>query len=77
MDSYEDFIDEYCDFMKKYSESDGTDLTLLSDYLNYMDKYTKMMEEFEKWDDEELNSLELAYYCEVQIRVSNKLMTII
>lgn len=29
MGSYEEFMDEYCDFMKKYGESDGTDVGCL------------------------------------------------
>ena len=38
MDSYEAFIDEYVAFMKKYSDSNGTDMSLISDYTKYMTK---------------------------------------
>ena len=66
MDSYEEFFDEYCNFMKKYSSSDGSDLTLLVDYATYTGKYTKMMKDFEAWEDEEMNDAETAYYIKVQ-----------
>lgn len=74
MDSYEVFFDEYVAFMKKYSESDGSDLTLLSDYMTYMDKYTDMMEDFEAWDSANMSTAETAYYLEVQTRVNQKLL---
>lgn len=74
MDSYEEFMDEYISFMKKYNNSDGSDLELLKDYSTYMSKYTKMVDAFEKWEDEDLNSKEEAYYIKVQTRVNKKLL---
>lgn len=76
MDSYEEFMDEYCEFMKKYSESDGTDVSLLTDYADYMSKYAKFVEDFEKWESEDLNAAETAYYIDVQARVSKKLLEV-
>ena len=76
MDSYEAFFDEYIAFMKKYAESDGTDLTLLSDYADYMSKYAETMEAFEAWENKELNTAETAYYIEVQTRISQKLLQV-
>lgn len=73
MDSYEKFMDEYVSFMKKY-KANPTDLSLLGDYADYMSKYSEFMEDFEKWEDEEMNAAELAYYLEVQQRVSKKLL---
>ncbi|MBR2138331.1 MAG: hypothetical protein IJ966_03420 [Bacilli bacterium] len=74
MDSYEEFIDEYIAFMKKYADSNGTDAELLKDYTTYMSKYSQMVESFEKWEDDDLNSKEEAYYIKVQSRVSKKLL---
>lgn len=74
MDAYEAFFDEYCDFMKKYNESDGSDITLLLEYTEYLRKYDEMMLAFDAWHDEEMNDTELAYYLQVQIRVNNKLL---
>ena len=72
MDSYEEFMDEYISFMKKYS-SNSSDSSLLKDYSNYMTKYADMMDKFDKWEDEDLNDAETKYYIEVQTRVNKKL----
>ncbi len=74
MDSYEEFMTEYCEFMKKYKESDGTDLGLVADYADYMSKYAEWVEDFESWDDGEMNTEETAYYLDVQNRISKKLI---
>lgn len=76
MDSYEEIMNEYCDFMKKYAESDGTDVGLLADYAEYMSKYADALEDFEAWDDEEMNSEEAAYYFEVQSRINARLLEV-
>lgn len=76
MDSYEAFFDEYVAFMKKYAASDGSDLTLLTDYADYMSKYADMMADFEAWDSEDMNTAETAYYIEVQSRISQKLLEV-
>ncbi len=75
MDSYEKFMDEYVAFMKRYMEN-PSDLSLLLDYTNYMSEYAECMEAFEKWESEDLNADELAYYIEVQSRVSKKLLEV-
>ncbi len=76
MNSYEAFIDEYCVFMKKYAESDGTDLGLLAEYGNYMKKYAEAMEDFGAWDNNQMSEAETAYYLEVQSRAMSKLMEV-
>lgn len=76
MDSYEEFMNEYCEFMKKYAESDSTDMELLTDYTNYMSKYAEVVEDFEAWDDGEMNTAETEYYLEVQTRVNKKLLEV-
>lgn len=76
MDSYEEVMTEYCDFMKKYSESDGTDPKLLADYADYMSKYVEAVRDFEDWESGELNTAEMAYYLDVQNRIAKKLLEI-
>lgn len=76
MDSYEEFMNEYVEFMKKYKKSEGKDPSLLSDYADYMKKYAELAEDFEKWEDEDLNTAEMSYYIDVQARVSQKLLEI-
>ena len=75
MNSYEAFMDEYVAFMKKYLENPA-DIRLLSDYAKFMQEYAEFVEDFEKWSDEDLNAAELAYYLEVQNRVTQKLLEI-
>lgn len=75
MDAYEEFYDEYCDFMKKYQEN-PTDFTLLADYAKFLAKAEEMDRKFEKWDDSELNNAELKYYLDVNNRVMQKLVDV-
>ena len=69
-------MNEYCEFMEKYAASDGTDLGLLADYATYMSKYAEAIEAFKKWDGEDLNATETAYYIEVQTRINKKLLEV-
>ncbi len=75
MDSYENFMSKYVDFMKKYKDN-PTDIGILADYSKYMKDYADMCDDFDKWNDEDLNNEELAYYVDVQARVSKKLLEV-
>ena len=75
MDSYEGFMNEYVDFMKKYKANPG-DLSLLLSYSDYLNKYSKFVKDFEKWENEDMNIAETAYYVDVQARVSKKLLEV-
>ena len=75
MDSYEAFIDEYVAVLQKYNQN-PTDLSLLNDYATYMSKYADLAAKFDAWESEDLNTAELAYYLEVQSRVSQKLLAV-
>ena len=73
IDAYEAFVDEYCEFMKKYSELDGTDLSILSDYFTFMSKledYTSKMDDME----DDLTDAEYWYYIEVLNRCNEKML---
>lgn len=72
MDSYEAFMNEYCDFMKKYKDNPA-DAGLIADYASYTAKYADFVNKFSKWESEDLNDTETAYYIEVQTRVNNRL----
>ena len=76
MDSYESFMDEYVTFMKKYAKSNGSDISLLSDYASYISKYADVVNKFDKWESDDMNSAETAYYIDVQARVSKKLLDV-
>lgn len=73
LDSYEDFFDEYCDFMKKFNESPD-DLTLLGEYTEYLTQYSETMEKMGELDDGEMNDAEMKYYLEVTNRINEKLL---
>lgn len=75
MDSYEMIMTEYVDFMKKYNE-DPSNTELLLEYADYLSKYTKAVEEFEKWNGKDMSTEEAAYYLDVQGRVTKKLLEI-
>ncbi len=75
MDSYEEFFDEYCEFMKKYSKSDNI-TSMLTDYMEYMTKYADTMKKLDEIGEEELNSVELKYYTEVVGRITQKLVEV-
>lgn len=76
MDSYEEFFNEYVDFMKKYNDSDDTS-AMLSDYSDFMLKYTETMQKFQEIDTDELNTEEALYYAEVSARITKKLAEIV
>ena len=75
MDEYEEFMNDYVDFMKKY-KANPSDLGLLSEYADFMSDYADYVESFDDWEDEDLNSAELAYYLDVQTRVNKKLLEV-
>ncbi len=75
MDSYEKFMEEYVIFMKKY-KANPSDSNLIIKYADYMSKYVDFVEDFEKWNDQEMNAAETAYYIDVQARVNKKLLEV-
>lgn len=75
MDSYELFFNEYCDFMETYAESPD-DLSLLTDYAEYMAQYADTMSKMESLDDGEMNDVETKYYIEVTGRINQRLLEV-
>lgn len=75
MDSYEKFFDEYVAIMKKY-KANPTDMSILADYANYMGQYADRMQQFEEWENEDLNMAEVAYYVEIQAKITKKLLEV-
>jgi len=75
MDSYEEFYNDYCDILKRYSEN-PSDMQLLADYANMMTKSSEMTEKFSAWEDDDLNNTELEYYLDVNNRVMKKLLEV-
>ena len=71
IDSYEAFVDSYCKFLETY---DSADLTMLARYTQLLNDCTEMSAKFEAMENEELNDAELAYYTEVSLRCSSKML---
>ncbi len=75
MDSYEAYMNEYVEFMKKYN-ANSTDPSLMTQYVTVMQKYAEQVDAFEKWESEDLNTAEMNYYIDVQTRVNKKLLEV-
>ncbi len=73
MDSYETFFKEYCDILKKYA-ANPTDATLIADYAQYTAQYTETMAKLNEIEEDSLGVAELAYYTEVNARISKMLL---
>ncbi len=71
IDSYEAFVDEYCEFVKNY---DSTDMTMLNEYMDLVSKEVEMTKEFKEIENKDLNDAEALYYSEVSLRCSQKLL---
>lgn len=76
VDSYESFMNEYVDFMKKYQDSNGSDPKMLADYATFLSKYADMTDKFDKLSDDETSTEEDVYYLQAQSRVLAKLSEI-
>ena len=59
--------------MKKYSESDGTDLSILTDYFTFMSKLENYSDKMDAMEDD-LTDAEYWYYIEVLNRCNEKML---
>lgn len=73
IDAYETFVDEYCEFMRKYAEN-ANSMSMLLEYANYMEKLSSAEEKMTALTNNDLNPIEDAYYSEVLLRCSQKLL---
>lgn len=76
IDSYEDFFDEYCSFMRSYKNSTDV-MSMMDKYLDYLSKYTEMLSKFEALENYDLNAAELLYYQQANARIMKKLNSIL
>lgn len=75
MTAYENFMNDYVAFMKKY-QNNPNDLSLVLDYAKFAADYLTFCNEFAEWENEDLNDEEMAYYLDVQVRVNKKLLEV-
>ncbi|MBQ4046700.1 MAG: zinc-ribbon domain-containing protein [Lachnospiraceae bacterium] len=76
LDSYEEFITEYVDFMNKYSEDQGSDLSMLAEYMDMLAKYEKFADRLDDYDTDDMSKADAAYYLDVMNRCNKKLLEI-
>lgn len=75
IDSYESFMNEYVEFMKKYESSNDV-ASLAAQYTDFVSKYADAERKFDALENDDLNDAETTYYIEVQTRINNKLLEI-
>lgn len=76
LDSYEEFMDEYIAFMKKYSEDSDNAVSMLGEYVSIMEKYGEFAEAVDKYDENEMSTEDAKYYLEATNRINQKLLDI-
>ena len=72
MDGYEQYMNKYVDFMKKY-EANPSDASLLSDYASMISQYTDWMDKIDDYNEDNLSISDWQYYIDVTSRVNKKL----
>lgn len=71
IDTYEEFIDEYCAFLEAYDSSNASQVL---QYTSFLAKYAELSLKFEAIGDEELTNAEAAYYADVSLRCADKIV---
>lgn len=73
IDAYEEFLNTYCDFMESF---DSSNFSMLAKYAELVSQYTEMQKRFDTLGNSDLNDAELAYYTEVSLRCSARLLEV-
>lgn len=76
LDSYEAYIDEYVEFMKKYSADPNNAIAMLDDYTKMMKRYADFTDKVNKYDTNTMSKADLEYYLDVTNRCSKKLLSV-
>jgi hypothetical protein len=76
IDSYEAFFDDYVALMKKY-KNNPSDISILSEYMEYMSKLSDMEEKFKAIEKQDLTTEEALYYAEVSLRIEKKMLEVL
>jgi len=73
IDAYEEFLNTYCDFIESF---DSSDFSMLAKYAELVSQYTEIQKQFDTLGNSDLNEAELAYYTEVSLRCSARLLEV-
>lgn len=74
-ESYEAYIDEYCDFMERYL-ANPTDLNLLNEYVSIMETLDEFTTAADNYDTSDMTDAELQYYLEVTGRCTTRMLEV-
>ena len=72
-DKYEEFMNEYCDFLESYDEGD---FSAMLEYFSLLEKYEEYMAEVDDVAEDDLSTADYNYYIEVMTRVNKRLAEI-
>ena len=73
LDSYEAFMNEYCDFLESY---DASDLSAMTEYLSMMQKYADFAEKADAMDESSMTAEDYKYYIDVTARIEKRLIDV-
>ena len=76
LDSYEEFVNQYVEFMKKYNSDPDNMVSMLGEYGEMMQKYATFAEKIEKYDSNSMSTEDYKYYIEVTTRCSQKMLEV-
>ena len=74
LDSYEEFVDEYVAFMKKYQADPSNAIGMLGEYSEMMQKYADFADKIDKYNSNNLSTEDYKYYIEVTTRCAQKML---
>lgn len=75
MDAYEDFFDEYVEFMNAYT-ANPTSTDLMAQYADMLSQYAETMNALNSIDTTNLSAADYAYYVEVTARITEKVASV-
>ena len=73
LDEYEALMNDYCDFMETYDQSDTS---AMMEYLSMLQKYADFVEAADAYDQDEMSDADLKYYLEVTTRIEKRLLEV-
>lgn len=76
LDSYEDFVDDYIAFMKKYQSNPQNALSMMNDYMDMLAKYNDFASKAAQYNTNTMSQADATYYLEVMARIEKKLLDV-
>lgn len=77
LDGYEKWVDNYCEFMKKYNNADAVQMgEMMEDYIAYASDLAEWSAKIDGYDTENLSDEDVKYYLDVTNRCNKKLLEV-